>query len=124
AESTPQELAREDGVVLTAIPYPVFAGEEPGVTNITWSTGDGSEGQVYVSSGGSYAGRNPANSDEALRLLESTIVRGAQYLVIPAKSFWWLDDHKEFRKQVENRYPAIVRDENTCIIFHLRESSQ
>jgi hypothetical protein len=44
AESTPQEPAREDGVVLTAIPNPVFAGEEPGVTNITWSTGDGSEG--------------------------------------------------------------------------------
>ena len=124
AESTPQELAREDGVVLTAIPNPVFAGEEPGVTNITWSTGDDSEGQVYVSSGGSYAGRDPANSDEALRLLESTKARGAQYLVIPAKSFWWLDDYKEFRHHVEARYPAIMEDENACIIFHLRESSQ
>jgi glycosyltransferase involved in cell wall biosynthesis len=124
AESTPQELARENGIVLTAIPNPVFAGEESGVTNITWSTGDGSEGQVYVSSGGSYAGRDPGNSDEALRLLELTKSRGAQYLVIPAKSFWWLDDYKEFRDHVEARYPAIMQDERTCIIFHLRESSQ
>ena len=122
AESTSQECARDDGVVLAAIPNPVFAGEESGVTNITWSTGDGSEGQVYVSSGGSYAGRDPANSDEALRLLESTKARGAQYLVIPAKSFWWLDDYREFRDHVEARYPAIMQDENACIIFDLRES--
>jgi hypothetical protein len=124
AESTPQELARDDGVMLTAIPNPVFAGEESGVTNIAWSTGDGSEGQVYVSSGGSYAGRDPANNDEALRLLESTKARGAQYLLIPAKSFWWLNDYNEFRDHVEARYPAIMQDESTCIIFHLRESSQ
>jgi hypothetical protein len=124
AESTPQELARADGVVLMAIPNPVFVDKEPGVTNITWSTGDGSEGQLYVSSGGSYAGRDPANSDEALRLLESTKARGAQYLLIPAKSFWWLDDHQEFRDHVEARYPVIMQDESTCIIFHLRESSQ
>jgi hypothetical protein len=79
---------------------------------------------VYVSSGGSYAGRDPANSDVALRLLESTKARGAQYLLIPAKSFWWLDDYKEFRDHVEARYPAIMRDESVCIIFRLRESSQ
>ena len=114
---------RRDGVLLTAIPNPVHASEEPGVTNITWSTGDGSEGQLYVSSTGVYAGRDPTNSDEALRLLESTKARGAQYLVIPAKSFWWLDHYQKFREHVEARYQVVARDEETCIIFDLRESS-
>jgi len=123
AEAAPQEPVRLDGVLLTAIPNPVHASEEPGVTNITWSTGDGSEGQLYVSSMGVYAGRDPANSDEALRLLELTKARGAQYLVIPAKSFWWLDHYQKFREHVEARYQAVVRDEETCIIFDLRESS-
>ena len=118
-ESVPEESAHEDRVLLTAIPNPVSAGEKPGVTNITWSTGDGSEGQLYVSSVGVYAGRDPANSNEALRFLESIKAKGAEYLVIPAKSFWWLDDYQEFRQHVEAHYRAVVRDDNTCIIFHL-----
>jgi glycosyltransferase involved in cell wall biosynthesis len=122
AESTPQERVRDDGVLLTAIPNPVHAGEEPGVTNITWSTGDGSEGQVYVSSVGVYAGRHPIDSDEAQRYLELAKAKGAQYLLIPAKSFWALDNYKEFRKRVEARYLVVVRDENTCIVFDLCES--
>ena len=56
--------------------------------------------------------------------LESAKAKGVQYLVIPAKSFWWLDDYRKFRARVEDRYAAIVRDENTCIIFDLRESSK
>ncbi len=118
-EPMPEDSAHEDGVLLTAIPNPVSAGEEPGVTNITWSTADGSEGQLYVSSVGVYAGRDPANSNEALRFLESIKAKGAEYLVIPAKSFWWLDDYQEFRRHVEADYRAVVRDDNTCIIFHL-----
>ena len=123
-ESTPQECAHEDGVLLTAIPNPVFAGEEPGVTNITWSTGDGSEGQVYVAGEGQYAGQEPADSDEAWSELEAAKAKGTQYLLIPVKSFWWLDDYREFRERVDARFPAIVRDENSCTIFDLRESSK
>ena len=124
AESTPQEPASGDGVLLAAIPNPVPAAEEPGTTNITWSTGDGSEGQVYVSSAGVYLGRDPSNSDESWASLEFAKANGAQYLLIPAKSFWWLDQYQEFRERVETRYPVVVRDEDTCIIFDLREQSQ
>jgi glycosyltransferase involved in cell wall biosynthesis len=123
-ESTPQECAHEDGILLAAIPNPVFAGGEPGVTNIIWSTGDGSEGQVYVAGEGQYAGQEPADSDEAWSELEAAMEKGTQYLLIPIKSFWWLDDYREFRERVDARFPAIVRDENTCTIFDLRESSK
>jgi glycosyltransferase involved in cell wall biosynthesis len=116
--------SRSNGIVLTAVPNPVPAVEELGTTNITWSTGNGSEGQVYVSSTGVYLGRDPTNSDEAWASLESARANGAHYLLIPAKSFWWEDRYQTFREQVESRYPGVVRDEDTCIIFDLREYSQ
>ncbi len=122
AESVREQSARQGGVLLAAIPNPVPAAGKPGTTTITWSTGDGSEGQVYVSGVGVYAGQDPADSDQAWSDLESAKAKGVQYLVIPAKSFWWLNDYQKFRERVENRYAAIVRDEQTCIIFDLRES--
>lgn len=37
------------GAVLTAVPNPVPAsGSEPGTTTVSWDTGDGSTGQVWV----------------------------------------------------------------------------
>jgi glycosyltransferase involved in cell wall biosynthesis len=124
AKPIPQELSRSDGVLLMAIPNPVPAAEELGTTNIIWSTGDGSEGQVYVSSAGVYAGHDPVNSNEALASVESVKRKGAEYLIMPTQSFWSLDDYQEFRKRVEAHYPAVARDEDTCIIFDLREQSQ
>jgi glycosyltransferase involved in cell wall biosynthesis len=121
--AVPNARGHDDGVLLAAIPNPVHAGDEPGATTITWSTGNGSEGQVYVSSTGVYLGHDPVNSDEAWASLESAKSKGAEYLIMPAQSFWWLDDYQEFRKRVEARYPAVVRDKNSCIIFDLHESS-
>src|SRR2546423_219575 len=72
----PHAPGHDDGVLLAAIPNPVPAAEEPGVTNITWSTGDGSEGQVYVSGAGVYAGHAPGNSAEAWANLESVKRKG------------------------------------------------
>ena len=37
---------------ITASPNPVSVGEGPGTTTITWNTGDGSVGQVFVSENG------------------------------------------------------------------------
>jgi hypothetical protein len=37
---------------ITATPNPVPAGSGPGSTTIAWKTGDGSQGQVYVSQDG------------------------------------------------------------------------
>jgi hypothetical protein len=43
--------ARTGPPTITANPNPVPAGPEKGTTNITWTTGNGSVGQVYVSDG-------------------------------------------------------------------------
>ena len=116
AENAP----RQNGVLLTATPNPVPVGSEAGVTTIRWNTGDGSPGRVYVSHAGMYAGAAPRDNDEARNLLERERAEGAQYLLIPAKSFWWSDRYKEFRKYVESRYSAIFQQDNTCSIFDLR----
>ena len=108
---------------MIAVPNPVPAPNRFGRTTITWNTGNGSEGRIYVSEGGEYDSRRPANSDEAISHLEAIRARGAQYLLLPATAFWWLDDYKEFRDHLEARYPVIVRDEGTCIVFDLSEPS-
>jgi hypothetical protein len=48
-EGLPDERAAAE---LTATPNPVPAGPGPGARTISWSTGDGSEGQVYLRVGG------------------------------------------------------------------------
>ena len=109
---------------VVAVPNPVPAPNRFGRTTITWSTGDGSKGQLYVSHGGEYNGDRPRNSGEVIDHLEAIRTRGAQYLLLPATAFWWLDHYQKFREHLEVRYPAIVRDKKACIIFDLRESSK
>ena len=107
-----------------ATPNPVVVPNQyAGRTTISWNTGDGSEGRLYVSEGGEYDSRRPQDSDEAISCLETIRAQGAQYLLLPATAFWWLNDYQKFRKHVEARYPVVVRDDETCIIFDLRESS-
>jgi len=111
-------------VSLICTPNPVLVPHRyGGRTTVTWNTGDGSEGQLYVSTGGEYDNRPPENSEEAILRLEAIRALGAQYLLLPATAFWWLDRYMEFREHLEARYPAVVRDENSCIIFDLREPS-
>jgi glycosyltransferase involved in cell wall biosynthesis len=111
-------------VCLICTPNPVLVPHRyGGRTTVTWNTGDGSEGQLYVSVGGEYDNRPPKNSEEAIDRLEAIRARGAQYLLLPTTAFWWLDRYREFREHLEARYPAVVRDENSCIIFDLREPS-
>jgi len=122
--SVPVEPPRSGQAYLIAIPNPVPAPNRFGRTAITWNTGDGSQGRIYVSEGGKHNDRPPKDSDEAIRHLEAIRSRGAEYLLLPATAFWWLDQFQKFRQYLETRYLAIVRDKKTCIIFDLRESSK
>jgi len=118
------ESCESGKVCLICVPNPVLVPHRyGGRTTVTWDTGDGSDGQVYVSIGGEYDNRPPENSKEALDRLKAIQALGAQYLLLPTTAFWWLDRYDEFREHLEARYPAVVRDENSCIIFHLREPS-
>jgi hypothetical protein len=67
---------------------------------------------------GSYAGYHPANDAEAIAKLEAIRAEGAQFLLIPAGSLWWLDYYAGFRQHLDQRYSRTWSDED-CIIYRL-----
>ena len=71
--------------------------------------------------GGVYAGAYPANSAAAIVHLEAHRARGADFLVFPATALWWLDHYAEFGQHLERRCRLVLRQEDTCAIFSLRD---
>ena len=69
---------------------------------------------------GTYAGHHPADSAEAIAHLELQRSKGADFLLIPNSSAWWLTHYDGWRQYLEDRYPAIGQDERTCVVFDLR----
>jgi hypothetical protein len=68
---------------------------------------------------GVYAGYHPADSDEAIAQLEAIRGRGAQYLVVPATAFWWLEYYREFHDYLVRVGRPVLRDTRTCAVFAL-----
>ncbi|MFN2541478.1 MAG: glycosyltransferase [Chthoniobacterales bacterium] len=116
------QSTHENSVVLAADPNPVVVREKPGSTTITWSTGDGSEGELYVT--GNHPGTDPADGTQAWQAIEAIRAQGAQYLLIPAQSFCWLPEFREFRARLERSFPIVVREDSACTIFDLRDGSR
>ena len=113
--------APEHSTRLTASPNPVPAPNRFGRTTISWNTGDGSDGRIYLSQGGTYDNSLPQDNEEAISRLEAIRSRGAQYLVLPKTAFWWLEKYPGFREHLETRYIPIVSDKSYCIISDLRQ---
>jgi len=68
--------------------------------------------------GGVYAGHHPADSDEAIAELEEQLEAGAEFLVIPRTSLWWLDHYDAFRSYLERGGEVVSTD--ACIVYRLR----
>ena len=79
---------------ITASPNPVTTGEGPGTTTITWNTGDGSTGQVYVSEDGgpetlfaeASTGSAPAPWIAAGKTFEFSLYAGTEHAKVLAKT--------------------------------------
>jgi SAM-dependent methyltransferase/spore maturation protein CgeB len=69
--------------------------------------------------GGVYAGYHPADSAEAIGHLETLKSKGAQYLLIPAVAFWWLEFYAGFRCHLESNYRLLAYHSDSCLIFAL-----
>ena len=50
---------------------------------------------------GGYAGHHPADSASAIAELESARAEGAEYVLVPQPSAWWLEYYSEFREHLE-----------------------
>jgi SAM-dependent methyltransferase len=70
---------------------------------------------------GGYPGHYPPDSATAIKHLEELRAQGADYFLLPASAFWWLEHYAEFAAHLESRYPAVVRLDDTCLIYGLTE---
>jgi glycosyltransferase involved in cell wall biosynthesis len=73
---------------------------------------------------GVYAGHHPADSDTAILHLETLRSQGADHLVIPATSAWWLEHYGDFRRYLDDRYSLVSSDPDRCVIYALGHPSQ
>jgi radical SAM protein with 4Fe4S-binding SPASM domain len=70
-----------------------------------------------ASADGGYAEHHPPDSEWAREQLEAMRAKGADYLLFPATSMWWLTYYSEFADHIWRHYPAVMTDAETCTIF-------
>ena len=68
---------------------------------------------------GSWAGHHPSDSAEAVAELEAMREAGGEFIVFPSTGIWWLEHYRGLSEHLEERYEAVVRDEETCVIYAL-----
>jgi GT2 family glycosyltransferase len=66
-----------------------------------------------------YAGHYPADSAAAITHLERLRSKGAQFLVFPATSCWWLDHYAAFATHLQ-RYRRVLERPDVGVVFDLR----
>lgn len=66
---------------------------------------------------GRYLGHHPRDSEDAIAQLEALREDGAEYLVLPATSFWWLDHYVELAARLGERCAAT--ELGFCTIYRL-----
>ena len=72
---------------------------------------------------GTYAGSYPADSEAAVAQLESLRRQGAQYLLVPSTSAWWLDHYEGFAQHLQDRYRRLAEREG-CALYALDAESR
>lgn len=67
---------------------------------------------------GTWAGRHPSDSAEAIAELEELGAAGASYIAIPRTAFWWLDFYEGLARHLGRRGGPLV-EEDDCLVFAL-----
>jgi GT2 family glycosyltransferase len=65
---------------------------------------------------GIYAGHHPGNSAEAIALFEALRQRGADYLLFPETSQWWVNYYDSFAEHLRHAGPP-ERHRDGCILY-------
>ena len=72
---------------------------------------------------GSRSDHHPTGAEEAIAELERLRERGADYLVLPATSLWWLERYQGLRDHLE-RYRRASEDPESAVIYELSEPTE
>lgn len=70
---------------------------------------------------GEYVGYYPQDSASAIAHLEQLRAAGAQFLVLPKPSFWWLEHYRDFGEHLERLHQRVFQDES-CLVYALQPS--
>lgn len=70
--------------------------------------------------GGSYAGYKPATSADAIAHFESLRGQGAEFLVFPESSLWWLDFYSDFYQYLMRHYSPMSRTGSLSFVVDVR----
>jgi hypothetical protein len=68
---------------------------------------------------GGYAGHYPADGESAIAHLEACRAAGAEFLLLPATAFWWLDYYGGLLQHLMGR-GRVLHHDGHCVIFDLR----
>lgn len=79
--------------------------------------GDREAGHFPQDPEGRYLGHHPRDSEDALAQLEALRELGAEYLVLPATSSWWLEHYEELATHLGERCEAT--ELGFCTIYRL-----
>jgi GT2 family glycosyltransferase len=69
---------------------------------------------------GTYAGYYPADSAAAIAHLEQLRAAGADHLLLPSTSLWWLAHYTGLRDHLDEHYARVIDDPETCCVYELR----
>ncbi len=69
---------------------------------------------------GTYSWSYPADSGSAIAQLEALRAQGADYLIFPATSLWWMTHYAGFRRHIERYYRQALADKEVGVVFSLR----
>jgi hypothetical protein len=122
----------DDKAQLSAIRKLVTDATAPGATVAVVSRGDdrlvdlcGRRGQHFPRDReGAPLGYHPCSGPSAVTHLEAARAEGAEYLLIPGPSLWWLEHYPELRQHLEARYRSLRWEAETAALFDLRESPE
>jgi hypothetical protein len=92
--TAPSASPGASGATITASPNPVSTGGRNGTTTVTWNTGDGTEGQVFVSVDGGPEGKfatgssgsAPAGWIQAGKMFEFRLYAGTEHAKVLSKT--------------------------------------
>jgi hypothetical protein len=68
---------------------------------------------------GEYAGHHPRDGAAATAELEERRRAGAEYLVIPTTSRWWLQFYDDFAQHLANHCELLADDPEACLVYGL-----
>jgi hypothetical protein len=107
------------GAFLVAKPNPAPVIDTHARTEVSWSTGDGSSGDVVVASHPLEQGL-PEDGAAAIAELERLRASGGDFLLMPPHANWWLDLYPELDQRLTKHYRLLVNDSQVGRLYDLR----